>query len=49
MPTYETFLEAEAGKFHLGGCIVTGDYPQWHCNECRNEWGRVEVEDKKEE
>jgi hypothetical protein len=48
LPTYETFLEAEAGKFHLGGCIVTGNDPQWHCNECGNEWGKIEFEDDEE-
>ena len=36
MPAYTPELEQklEAGKVHLGGCIVELDSPNRHCNEC---------------
>lgn len=36
MPDYTPELEQklEAGKVHLGGCIIEVDSPNRHCNEC---------------
>ena len=36
MPSYTPELEQklEAGKVHLGGCIIEVDSPNRHCNEC---------------
>jgi hypothetical protein len=36
MPDYTPELEQklEAGKVHLGGCIIELDSPNRHCNEC---------------
>lgn len=32
-------LEASRrGELHLGGCLVTGDDPDWHCRSCGHEW-----------
>ncbi len=31
--------ELDAKRSVLGGCVVTDDDPEWHCNECRREWG----------
>ncbi len=28
------------GELVLGGCCVTDNDPNWHCNECGHEWGR---------
>ena len=40
LPGPEMMEQAEAGKIALGGCCVTGDDPNWHCNKCGHEWGR---------
>ncbi len=29
----------ETGEVVLGGCMVTGDDPSWHCAECGHQWG----------
>lgn len=34
MPSYEAFLEAEAGKIILGGCVVSDNDPKWGCINC---------------
>jgi len=43
MPHYCDELKAdlEAGRTVLGGCVVEGDSPAWHCNECEYRWGRL--------
>jgi len=33
-PTFETFEAAEAGHLQLGGCVVTGDDPEFACPSC---------------
>ncbi len=38
LPTYETFLEAQAGKIKLGGCIVEENSPEYFCKDCEHEW-----------
>ncbi len=37
-PSPEMFEESNSGKVVLGGCCVTEEDPEWHCNDCENEW-----------
>jgi len=30
--------ELDAERVVLGGCVIFGDDPEWHCNECQHEW-----------
>lgn len=41
MPAYseELMEDLDAGRVHIGGCCVTGEDPEWHCNDCEHEWG----------
>ncbi|MEE1420718.1 MAG: hypothetical protein UF218_03415 [Eggerthellaceae bacterium] len=36
MPVFDEKLEhdLDAGLIVLGGCCVTGEDPEWHCNDC---------------
>jgi hypothetical protein len=34
MPTPETFEKVRAGELSLGGCVLTGDDPEWACPRC---------------
>jgi hypothetical protein len=38
LPGTATFEEADAGKVHLGGCVVSGASPEWHCHACGNDF-----------
>lgn len=38
LPTLEIFEAAERGELRLGGCLVSGDDPAWHCKACGAEW-----------
>jgi hypothetical protein len=40
-PDFSEELEREldAGEVVLGGCVVMGDDPSWHCVECGHRWG----------
>jgi len=33
-PSHDLFEDADAGRVQLGGCVVTGDDPEWACPEC---------------
>ena len=33
-PSPELFEDADAGRVRLGGCVITGDDPQWACPAC---------------
>jgi hypothetical protein len=35
-PTAESFERAGRGEIVLGGCVLTGDDPEWACPACRN-------------
>jgi hypothetical protein len=41
LPIFSDELERklDAGEVVLGGCVVTGDDPSWHCVECGHRWG----------
>lgn len=41
MPTQETFEEAEEGKLIIGGCCLSDDSPEWHCNDCQHEFNKL--------
>ena len=30
--------DLDAGKVVIGGCVVTGNDPNWRCLDCENEW-----------
>lgn len=30
--------DIDEGRVHIGGCCVTGDNPEWHCNDCEEEF-----------
>jgi hypothetical protein len=34
MPSYEAFLDSQAGKIILGGCVISGNDPKWGCTKC---------------
>ena len=37
-PGPEMMEESQRGKIVLGGCCVGEDDPQWHCNDCDQDW-----------
>jgi transposase-like protein len=37
-PSEELFEAADRGEVKLGGCVVTGDDPQWFCKSCDYSW-----------
>lgn len=43
LPAFDEKLERdlEAGKVILGGCLISGNDPDWHCNDCDFEWSKV--------
>ncbi|WP_168625685.1 MULTISPECIES: hypothetical protein [unclassified Cryobacterium] len=38
MPAGEDFERAERGEIILGGCLLTGNDPDWSCRECGHLW-----------
>lgn len=38
-PGWEMGVEADQGRVALGGCVVSGDDPQWHCKACGRDFG----------
>jgi len=41
MPTMEAVEASEAGKLFIGGCCIDADSPDWHCQGCEHEFGRL--------
>ncbi len=37
-PAPETMEARERSEVSLGGCIVSAANPEWHCNDCEQEW-----------
>jgi len=37
-PGTELASAAERGEVVLGGCMVSEDSPNWHCNACGEQW-----------
>lgn len=44
-PTADAFKEQEEGKIKLGGCVISEDSPQYHCNKCGEKWTAEEAID----
>jgi len=42
MAISEMFEEEIAGKIKLGGCVITGDDPNWYCKKCGHSWKYLE-------
>ena len=40
MPEMDEKLEQDVknGEIIIGGCSVTIEDPEWHCNDCKNDW-----------
>jgi hypothetical protein len=34
--------ELDSQRTVLGGCVVFGDDPEWHCVQCGHRWDKVE-------
>lgn len=45
MPSYEAYQEAGAGKFKLGGCVLSLGDPEYVCKDCEYEWNREQAID----
>ena len=39
LPDQELAEEARLGKVALGGCVITGEDPEWQCAKCGREFG----------
>ena len=37
-PGQEMREKYERGEIKLGGCVISEDNPEYHCNKCENEW-----------
>lgn len=48
MPAFTKKLEKdlESKKIILGGCCISNDSPQYHCNDCGKEWGKLDIHNK---
>ena len=33
--------EQSAGRLVLGGCVITGVEPRWHCKACGNDFRKI--------
>ena len=38
LPDHELAEQARQGKVALGGCVITGEDPEWRCGRCGHEW-----------
>jgi hypothetical protein len=38
LPSPRLIKDAKKGKFFLGGCVVTGNDPNWYCTNCGTKW-----------
>ena len=43
-PGIEMIEKYEKGEIKLGGCSISEDNPDWHCNKCDHQWSRAEYE-----
>ncbi len=39
LPGLELAEDAQRGKVALGGCVITGEDPEWRCAKCGREFG----------
>ena len=40
MPGYEAFLDEQAGKIKLGGCVIMEGCPNRYCKDCKGSFGK---------
>lgn len=33
----------DEGKIIIRGCCINGGEPLYHCNECKHDWGELEI------
>ena len=43
-PGHRMLEKAKRGQIALGGCVISGDDPQWQCSSCRHSWGGFDPE-----
>jgi hypothetical protein len=42
LPDFELCrADVDSGKMMLGGCDISENNPQWHCQTCSHEWGEL--------
>ena len=42
--TEELQQQIDAGSVYLGGCCISANSPKYHCNNCRAEFGRIDLD-----
>jgi hypothetical protein len=35
--------QIENGDFASGGCLIEDDSPKWECRECKNQFGKIDI------
>jgi hypothetical protein len=43
MPIAKVFEDEQAGKLHIGGCVIMPDMPKWYCKRCDKEFGKINL------
>ena len=46
MPIAKAFEDEQAGKLHIGGCVIMPDMPKWYCKRCDKEFGKIDWENE---
>ncbi len=44
-PSHEAREAEERREVVLGGCVITGDDPEWACLACGHRWGQLRLGD----
>jgi len=39
----EAIQQIENGEFATGGCLISEDSPKWECKECKNQFGKINL------
>jgi transposase-like protein len=34
----------DSGQVVLGGCVLMGSNPRWHCHDCKHKWGVFRID-----
>lgn len=43
LPGAGLMKKAKKGKIRLGGCVIYPGAPTWHCPQCDNEFGSLDL------
>lgn len=45
MPVFDDDLDTalKGGEVVLGGCCIADESPSWVCNDCKHQWGRLNL------